>query len=102
MNVASNDRSRDMDHSGHDGGGGGLLRGRSGLVLLGFLVIAAFFLVTEHRAHVIPYLSYLPWLLILACPLLHLFMHGGHGGHGGSGDAGGGSPPDHRQDASPH
>jgi hypothetical protein len=24
----------------------------------------------------------LPFLLILACPLLHMFMHGGHGGHG--------------------
>ena len=25
----------------------------------------------------------LPWLLILACPLMHLFMHHGHrGGHG--------------------
>jgi hypothetical protein len=30
---------------------------------------------------------------LLACPLMHLFMHGGHGGHGGHeghrGDAGG-------------
>jgi hypothetical protein len=24
----------------------------------------------------------LPWLLLAACPLMHLFMHGGHGGHG--------------------
>ena len=23
-----------------------------------------------------------PWLLILACPLLHILMHRGHGGHG--------------------
>lgn len=49
-------------------------------VLLGFLAIAAYFLLTEHAAHVVPFL---PWLLLLACPLLHLFMHGGHGGHGG-------------------
>jgi hypothetical protein len=26
----------------------------------------------------------LPWLFLLACPFLHLFMHGRHGsGHGG-------------------
>jgi hypothetical protein len=23
----------------------------------------------------------IPFLLILACPLMHIFMHGGHGGH---------------------
>ncbi len=32
--------------------------------------IAAFYLITEHRAHL---LGWLPFLLILACPLLHLF-----------------------------
>jgi hypothetical protein len=54
------------------------LRSRSGLVLLAFLAIAGFFLVTEHTAHV---LGVLPYLLLLACPLLH-FLHGGHGsGH---------------------
>jgi hypothetical protein len=27
-------------------------------------------------------LGALPWLLVLACPLMHLFMHhGDHGGH---------------------
>lgn len=52
----------------------------SGLVLIGFLAIAGFFLVIEHRAHL---LGVLPFLLLLACPLMH-FMHGGHGGHGGS------------------
>ena len=53
-----------------------------GLVLCGFLLIAAFFLLTEHTAHV---LGALPYLLLLACPLMHLFMHHGHGGpHGGT------------------
>jgi hypothetical protein len=52
----------------------------SGLALIGFLAIAGFFLLTEHRAHL---LGVLPFLLLLACPLMHL-MHGGHGGHGGS------------------
>ena len=53
-------------------------RSPTGFILVAFLAIAAFFLVTEHRAHL---LGILPFLLLLACPLLHLFMHGGHGGH---------------------
>lgn len=56
--------------------------GRGKWVLIGFLAVAAFFLWTEHRAHV---LGVLPYLLFLACPLMHLFHHHGHG-HGG-GDA---------------
>ena len=52
---------------------------RNKLALIGFLAIAAYFLWTEHRAHVVPFL---PYVLLLLCPLLHLF-HGGHGGHGG-------------------
>lgn len=61
---------------------------RSGLVLLAFLGITGFFLVAEHTAHV---LGVLPYLLLLACPLLH-FLHGGHrgGGHGGHGSHRGG------------
>ena len=49
--------------------------GRSKWVLIGFLAIAAFFLLSEHRAHL---LGVLPYLLFLACPLMHLFHHG-HG-----------------------
>ncbi len=59
---------------------GGFFRSRTGIAFLGFLAIAGFFLLTEHTAHVF---GALPFLLILACPLLHLFMHGGgHGNHG--------------------
>jgi hypothetical protein len=47
-------------------------------VFYGFLAVAGFFLFTEHRAHV---LGILPYLLLLACPLMHLFMHHGHGKH---------------------
>ena len=43
-----------------------------------FLGIAAFFLITEHTAHM---LGVLPYILLLACPLMHLFMHRGNGGH---------------------
>lgn len=47
-----------------------------------FAVIALFYLLTEHRAHLF---GMLPYLLLLACPLMHFFMHGRHGGHGGHG-----------------
>jgi hypothetical protein len=57
-----------------------LWRTRGGIVLLGFLAVAGFYLVTEHTAHV---LGALPFLLLLSCPLMHLFMHHGHGGHEG-------------------
>lgn len=55
-----------------------------GLVVIG--AVAAYYLLTEHLTHV---LGALPYLLILACPLMHLFMHRGHGGaHGPGRDAG--------------
>ncbi|CDZ47554.1 DUF2933 domain-containing protein [Neorhizobium galegae] len=41
-------------------------------------VIAVFFMLREHWAHA---LGMSPYLLLLACPLLHLFH--GHGGHTG-------------------
>lgn len=51
-------------------------------VFIGFLIIAGYFLVTEHRAHLSGWLSsYGIWLLLLACPLMHLFMHHDHGSH---------------------
>jgi hypothetical protein len=57
-------------------------------VFLAFAVIGAFFLLGEHRAHVVPWL---PWLFFAACLLMHVFMHHGHGGHhhGGNGEADG-------------
>lgn len=68
-------------HDHPEGEGNGGRRRRANWALIGFLAIAAFFLLTEHRAHL---LGVLPYLLLLACPLMHLFHgHGGHGGHGG-------------------
>ncbi len=57
---------------------GSFVTSRAGLVLIGFLIIGGALLFTEHRAHVLGALIYLP---LLACPLMHFFMHGGHG-HG--------------------
>ena len=41
-----------------------------------FGLVAAFFLLTEHRAHL---LGWVPYLIFLGCPLMHLFMHRSHG-----------------------
>jgi hypothetical protein len=74
------------DHSVHqDKPQGSFLTSRAGLVLLAFLAIASVLLFTEHRAHA---LGASLWLVLLACPLLHLFMHGGHGSHGNNGRPG--------------
>ena len=56
------------------------------LVAIGFLLIAAFLLLSEHRAHA---LGYLPYLLLFGCLFMHMFMHGGHGGHSGHGKGNG-------------
>ena len=54
---------------------------RAFLVFLGFASIAVVLLWQEHKVHL---LGLLPYLLLLACPLMHILMHGrhGHGGHG--------------------
>ena len=39
---------------------------------------AAFWVLREHWQHAPGYLIYLPYLLFLACPLMHLVMHHGH------------------------
>lgn len=46
---------------------------RSRYIFWGFLIVATFYLLLEHRTHV---LYFLPYLLVLACPLMHLFHHG--------------------------
>ena len=64
------------------GGFKSFLFSRSGMVLLGFLAVAGFFLWGEHTAHI---LGFLPLILLLGlCVGLHFFMHGGHGGGHGS------------------
>jgi Protein of unknown function (DUF2933) len=55
-------------------------RSRFGLGWLAMAAIAGWFLWTEHRAHL---LGALPYLVLLACPLLHMFMHRGHHAHHG-------------------
>lgn len=48
-------------------------------IFLGFALVALFFLLLEHRAHLY---GWWPYLLLALCPLMHLFHgHGGHGSH---------------------
>lgn len=72
-------------HGKHPAGGRDKSRMAPRLVFLCFLLLAGFYLWTEHRAHL---LGWWPYLLILLCPLLHFFH--GHGGHGNPGTQQGG------------
>lgn len=47
-----------------------------GIALLALAIVIGGYLVIWHQQHVF---AVLPFLVILACPLMHLFMHGGHG-----------------------
>jgi hypothetical protein len=44
------------------------------------LAAAVAWMFFRHNAHLV---QLLPFLILLACPLMHLFGHGRHGGHGG-------------------
>ncbi len=43
------------------------------------LFLVGFWLYNYHLEHA---LGFLPYAILLLCPLMHIFMHGGHGGHG--------------------
>lgn len=51
---------------------------RTGVAVTMVVAMLAYFLLRSHTDHI---LASAPLLLLLACPLIHLFMHGGHGGH---------------------
>lgn len=50
---------------------------KTGIVLLAASAVGAYFLLTSHFDHV---LQAVPYLILLACPLMHVF-HRGHRGH---------------------
>jgi hypothetical protein len=50
----------------------------NGWGVIALIGAASYFLLTEHRENVF---EYLPYLILLLCPVMHLFMHHGHG-HG--------------------
>ena len=51
-----------------------------GWAVLGLAIILGGYLVIWHGAHLA---AVLPFLVLAACPLIHLFMHRGHGHHHG-------------------
>lgn len=53
-------------------------RSGPGFAAMGLIGVASYFLWIEHRQHVV---EFLPYMLILACPLMHVFMHRGHTHH---------------------
>jgi len=74
MKNSQDPSSNNSDHHGES-----WLFSRTGILTLGALAILALLVYSGHSAHL---LGYAPFLLILACPLMHVFMHGGHGSHG--------------------
>jgi len=63
-----------LSHQGHDAHRP--FRAQIRIAILVFSLIAAVLLLSEHRVHA---LSLLPYLLLIACPLLHLLhRHGSH------------------------
>lgn len=50
-------------------------RSRTGIALIGLALIGAFYVLREHFGHA---LGALPYVILLACPLMHFFMHHGH------------------------
>jgi hypothetical protein len=74
-----------MNHPVDETGAGAAPRSRRPVrvALLMVALIVAFYLLREHWGHVA---GLWPYLLLLACPLMHLFHgHGGHGHHGSRG-----------------
>ena len=57
----------------------GFLGSRSGLAVTLVVATLGVYLLATHTGHV---LAALPYLLLLACPLMHLFGHRHHSGHG--------------------
>lgn len=47
-------------------------------------VFGLIFLLRTHTSHM---LSVIPYLILLLCPFLHIFMHRNHGNHAGHGSA---------------
>jgi hypothetical protein len=60
----------------------GCFRSYRGWVVLTLAILIGGYLAIWHGTHVA---VVLPFLVILACPLMHMFMHGGHGHHRGNG-----------------
>lgn len=78
-----------MHQHHHDSEGPGkltaFLKSGGGVALVMLVLVGVFYLIREHWTHLG---QTWPYLLLLLCPLMHVFMHGGHGGHGHGGHGG--------------
>lgn len=54
----------------------GVRRARNGLAAIGLVLAVLYIPLTGHLAH---FLSVLPWLILLLCPVMHVFVHRQHG-----------------------
>ena len=68
------------NHDGHSHNHPDAALSRAGVVWKGAAMMIAvtvvFYILREHWGHA---LGIAPYLLLLACPIMHIFMHGGHG-----------------------
>lgn len=69
-----------MDHQGPSGPS--RWRSRLGIFMLVAGAVGLYYLLTEHLSH---FTQAIPYLFLLACPLMHLFHGHGHHGHHKSG-----------------
>ena len=67
----------------HENGLKNWICSRTGIATFVALSVLGFLVYEGHGAHL---LGLLPYLLILSCPLMHVFMHGGHHHHDGKDD----------------
>ncbi len=49
-----------------------------GMIISAVLVTGVVLFWGEHKVHI---LRYAPYMILLLCPIMHLFMHGKHGKH---------------------
>ncbi|WP_137820159.1 DUF2933 domain-containing protein [Pseudomonas sp. 2FG] len=58
-----------------------LWKSKAGIALIMLVVIGVFYIAREHYGHIS---QILPYLILLLCPLMHLFghNHGAHAHHG--------------------
>ena len=67
-----------MNHDHNEAHVPSFWRRPAGMALATAALIAGFYLLREHWGHV---MGFWPYLLLLACPLMHLMHANGHGGH---------------------
>ncbi|MEY4640219.1 MAG: hypothetical protein RLZZ227_213 [Pseudomonadota bacterium] len=73
------DTAQHQSHEHRPRGFVGYLLSWKGLLTTLALAALSYYLLSVHQEHLA---VALPYLILLACPLMHIFGHRGHGGHG--------------------